>query len=207
MTKAASCVAAVLGAATLGFFAPGVASAAAVVGQPAPDFTLKDTGGASRNLADFKGKYVVLEWTNPDCPFVQKHYNSGNMPALQNKYTSAGVTWLTINSTALNHPEYKKPEQMAAFAKSHGAASTAFLLDPDGKVGTAYGAKTTPNMYVIDPQGKLIYAGAIDDKRSTDVADVKTAKNYVAVALDEAKAGKAITTASTSPYGCSVKYD
>ena len=180
--------------------------ATATVGQPAPAFTLPDTAGKTRSLAEFKGRFVVLEWNNPECPFVQKHYRSGNMQSLQKTYTAENVAWLTINSTNEKHGEYKPPATYAQYARDSGAASTAFLLDADGTVGLAYGAKTTPHMYVIDPRGKLIYAGAIDDKRSTEVADVKGAKNFVAAALAEARAGKAVTTATTTPYGCSVKY-
>ena len=175
------------------------------VGQPAPDFTLSDLSGKSVKLSDLKGKLVVLEWVNPDCPYVQKHYNSANMPGLQKEY-SGKVTWLTINSTREGHSEFKSPQQMAAWMKQTGGAPAATLLDRDSKVGRLYGAVTTPHMYVIDPKGTLVYVGAIDDKRSTNPADVKTAKNYVRAALGETMAGKAVSTASTSPYGCTVKY-
>ena len=175
------------------------------VGQPAPDFTLSDLSGKSVKLSDLKGKLVVLEWVNPDCPYVQKHYNSANMPGLQKEY-SGKVTWLTINSTREGHSEFKSPQQMAAWMKQTGGAPAATLLDRDSKVGRLYGAVTTPHMYVIDPKGTLVYVGAIDDKRSTRVEDVKTAKNYVRAALGETMAGKAVSTASTSPYGCTVKY-
>ncbi len=175
------------------------------VGQPAPDFTLSDLSGKSVKLSDLKGKLVVLEWVNPDCPYVQKHYNSANMPGLQKEY-SGKVTWLTINSTREGHSEFKSPQQMAAWMKQTGGAPAATLLDRDSKVGRLYGAVTTPHMYVIDPKGTLVYVGAIDDKRSTRQEDVKTAKNYVRAALGETMAGKAVSTASTSPYGCTVKY-
>jgi len=175
------------------------------VGQPAPDFTLSDLSGKAVKLSDLKGKLVVLEWVNPDCPYVQKHYNSANMPGLQKEY-SGKVTWLAINSTREGHSEFKSPQQMQSWMKEKGGAPAATLLDRDSKVGKLYGAVTTPHMYVIDPKGTLVYVGAIDDKRSTNPADVKTAKNYVRVALGETMAGKPVTTASTTPYGCTVKY-
>lgn len=186
-------------------FAP-AASAAVAAGQPAADFSLTDVTGKSHKLSDFRGKYVVLEWFNSDCPFVVKHYGTGNMQDLQGKYTGKGVVWLTINSTNPRHGDFKSPEQSQAILKEWKAAPTAMMLDPDGKVGQLYGAKTTPHMWVIDPEGKVIYAGGIDDKRSSNPADVKTAKNFVAAALDEAKAGKPVSVASAPPYGCSVKY-
>lgn len=182
------------------------ASATALPGQPAPAFELTAADGKPVRLADLRGRFVVLEWTNPACPFVQKHYGSGNMQALQKRYTAANVAWLTINSTAQSHPEYLPPAQMASWVKQQGAAPTAVLLDADGKVGRAYGARTTPHMYVIDPNGVLVYAGAIDDKRSTNVADVKTAKNYVVAALTDAMAGKPVGIGHTQAYGCSIKY-
>jgi peroxiredoxin len=179
---------------------------AANVGQPAPEFTLTDTAGKTVKLSDLKGKHVVLEWVNPECPYVQKHYNSANMPGLQKEAAGQKVTWLTINSTRQGHSEYKSEQQMDSWMKQKGAAPAATLLDKDSKVGRAYGAVTTPHMYIIDPRGTLVYAGAIDDKRSTRVEDVKTAKNYVRAALGETLAGKAVSTASTTPYGCTVKY-
>jgi peroxiredoxin len=182
------------------------AMAQAVPGHPAPAFALTDLAGKPVRLSDFRGRFVVLEWTNPSCPFVQKHYVSGNMPALQKRYTAEGVAWLVVNSTAANHPEFVAPAQQAAWLDKHGAAPTAAMLDPEGKVGRAYGARATPHMYVIDPNGKLVYAGAIDDKRSANPADVKTARNFVAQALDEARAGRPVATASTQAYGCSIKY-
>jgi peroxiredoxin len=175
-------------------------------GQPAPDFTLKDLQGKAVRLSDLKGKYVVLEWVNPDCPYVQKHYNSANMPSLQKEFGAKNVAWLAINSTREGHSEFKSPRQMDAWMKQKGAAPAATLLDRDSKVGRAYGAVTTPHMYIIDPKGTLVYVGAIDDKRSTRVEDVKTSKNYVRAALGEALAGRAVSTASTTPYGCTVKY-
>jgi peroxiredoxin len=184
------------------------ASAALAVnpGQPAPDFTLSDLSGKPVKLSALKGKFVVLEWVNPECPYVQKHYNSANMQNLQKEYGARQVTWLAINSTREGHSEFKSPQQMGGWMKDKGAAPAATLLDRDSKVGRLYGAVTTPHMYVIDPKGTLVYVGAIDDKRSTNPADVKTAKNYVRVALEESLAGKPVSTASTTPYGCSVKY-
>jgi len=175
-------------------------------GQPAPDFTLSDLAGKPVKLSDLKGQFVVLEWVNPDCPYVQKHYNSANMPGLQKEFGAKKVTWLSINSTREGHSEFKSPQQMGSWMKEKGGAPAATLLDRDSKVGKMYGAVTTPHMYIIDPKGTLVYAGAIDDKRSTNPADVKTAKNYVRVALDESMAGKPVSNASTSPYGCTVKY-
>ena len=174
-------------------------------GQPAPDFTLSDTSGKAVKLSDLKGKTVVLEWVNPECPYVQKHYDSANMPGLQKEF-AAKVTWLTINSTREGHSEFKTPQQMDAWMKKTGGAPAATLMDRDSKVGRLYGATNTPQMFVIDPKGTLVYAGAIDDKRSTRQEDVKTAKNYVVAALDEMKAGKPVTVATTTPYGCTVKY-
>jgi len=175
-------------------------------GQPAPDFTLTDLSGKPVKLSELKGKLVVLEWVNPECPYVQKHYNSANMPNLQKEYAGRQVTWLAINSTREGHSEFKTPQQMGGWMKEKGAAPAATLLDRDSKVGKLYGATNTPQMFVIDPKGMLVYAGAIDDKRSTNPADVKTAKNYVRVALEESLAGKPVSTASTTPYGCTVKY-
>ena len=188
------------------FAAAPAAAAPAAIGKPAPVFALPDASDKPLKLSDYAGKYVVLEWTNPDCPFVQKHYNSGNMPGLQGEAGGKDVVWLTINSTHPQHSEYKTPPVMKSWLASKNAKPAAMLFDRDGKVGTEYGARTTPHMYIIDPQGKLVYMGAIDDKRSTNLEDVKTAKNYVRAALDEAKAGKPVTLASTVPYGCSIKY-
>jgi peroxiredoxin len=181
-------------------------AAQAVVGQPAPAFSLPDSKGGTQSLGSFKGKLVVLEWVNPDCPFVQKHYGSGNMQKLQKTYAAKGIAWLTIDSSAPGKQGHLDPSAAEAFIKEKAASPTALLLDPQGKVGRAYGAKTTPHMFVIDASGRLIYNGAIDDKPSTDPADVATATNYVRAALDEALSGKPVTTATTQPYGCSVKY-
>lgn len=179
---------------------------ALTIGQPAPDFALPDLQGKTLKLSDYAGRFVVLEWVNPECPFVKKHYNSANMPALQKEASARNVVWLSINSTHPGHSEFKTPAEMKSWLSSKNAAPQAMLFDRDGGTGKLYGAKTTPHMYIIDPSGKLIYAGGIDDKRSTNIDDIKTAKNYVRVALDEALAGKSVTVASSVPYGCSIKY-
>jgi peroxiredoxin len=183
----------------------GPALAAAVVGQPAPAFTATDLSGKPVSLADYKGKTVVLEWHNFGCPFVQKHYKSGNMQALQKKY-GADVVWLTVNSTNAGHQDYMAPDKLAKALSDFGATPTRFVMDEPGTVGLAFGAKVTPHMFIIDPSGKVAYNGAIDDKRSASVEDVKTARSFVAAALDEMKAGKAVSNASNSPYGCTIKY-
>jgi peroxiredoxin len=179
---------------------------AAVPGAPAPDFTVSDTAGKPVRLADFKGKFVVLEWTNPECPFVRKHYDSQNMQGLQKEFGARDVVWLSINSTNKSSGEFKTPAEMDAWLKAQGAAPKAALIDASSATGRAYAARTTPHMFVVDPAGKLVYAGAIDDKRSANPADAKSANNYVRAALNESLAGKPVTVASTQPYGCSVKY-
>ncbi len=193
-----------LAAFTLAAFSA-AAFASAPPGQPAPTFTLTDLDGKPVKLEDYKGKTVVLEWNNFGCPFVQKHYRSGNMQALQKKYAN-DVVWLTMNSTNKSSTDYQAPAVLTKELSGFKAEPARYLMDDPGTVGMAYGAKTTPQMFIIDPSGKVVYNGAIDDKRSTDLADVKTAKNYVVAALDEMKAGKPISVASTQPYGCSVKY-
>ena len=184
----------------------GLSLAETQVGKAAPNFSLPDTNGKTHSLADLKGKYVVLEWYQPDCPFVRKHYRSGNMQALQKEYTAKGVTWLSIDSSAPGEEGNYPASKLNEISAQDSAARTALLLDPSGEVGRLYGAKTTPDMYVIDPNGILVYKGAIDNKRSTDLADVKTATNYVKVALEAVMAGKTFATTATQPYGCSVKY-
>jgi peroxiredoxin len=183
----------------------GAALASAVVGTPAPSFTLTDLEGKPVSLADYKGRTVVLEWHNFACPFVQKHYRSGNMQALQKKY-GADVVWLAVNSTNAKASDYMEPPKIAAQLKRFDAAPARYLMDEPGTMGLAYGARTTPHMYVIDPAGRVVYNGAIDDRRSTNPEDVKVAKNYVVAALEDLKAGKAVATPSTAPYGCTVKY-
>lgn len=190
----------------LGLLAAGVAAAQATVGQPAPAFALTDTQGRAVKLADFKGKHVVLEWVNPGCPYVQKHYNSGNLPTTQKGARAKDVVWLAVNSTSTDHPDYLKPTALDAWLKGRDAAMNATLMDVDGKTGRAYGARATPHMYLIDPAGKLIYAGAIDSIPSANAADIKTATNYVNQALGEALAGKPVSKPVTQAYGCSIKY-
>lgn len=182
------------------------AAAAPVVGQPAPDFRLTDVNGKAVSLSDFRGRTVVLEWNNPGCPYVKKHYGSGNMQKTQAAAAKDGAAWLTINSGAPGKEGHmSRPEAKAALAKS-GAKSTAYLLDPQGAVGRAYGAKTTPHMYVVNKTGTLVYAGGIDDKPTANPADLAAARNHVQAALSELKAGKPITVATSRPYGCAVKY-
>jgi peroxiredoxin len=175
-------------------------------GAAAPDFTLTDTNGKKHNLSDFKGKLVVLEWLNPDCPFVVKHYGPGNMQGLQKRYTDQGVIWLSINSSAEGKEGYYSAEALNEWANKSGVKTTAILLDSDGKVGKRFGAKTTPHMFIIDASGNVVYQGAIDSVASTDDADIKDATNYVSTTLDEIMAGKTVSTPSTKSYGCSVKY-
>jgi peroxiredoxin len=177
------------------------------VGSAAPNFSATDSHGKPVSLADYKGKYVVLEWFNPECPFVKKHYGSGNMQKLQENFTSKGVAWLTIDSNAPGKEGSLKPEQANKTMADWKVHSTALLLDPDGKVGKAYGAKNTPHMFVINPEGKVIYEGAIDSKASPNPDDIPSSTNYVKVALDESMAGKQVSTPSSRPYGCSVKYE
>jgi peroxiredoxin len=193
-------------AATTLTLACGLALAQATVGQPAPAFTATDTSGKAVSLADFKGKTVVLEWVNPGCPYVRKHYDSANMQGTQKSATGKNVVWLAVNSTAQGHGDFKKPADMAAWMQSQKASATATLIDADGKVGKAYGARTTPHMYIVDAKGTLVYAGGIDDKPTASAADVKGATNHVNAALADIAAGKPVAQATTRPYGCSVKY-
>ena len=189
------------------FAAAALAQAAPSVGQPAPDFAVKDANGRTVKLSDFRGKHVVLEWTNPACPYVRKHYDSGNMPATQKDAVRQGVVWLSINSTAKSSGEYLEPAKLLAWQQQRGAQPTAMLMDEQGTVGKAYGARTTPHMYIVDPQGRLAYAGGIDSIPSSNPDDIRKAVNYVRTGLGEALAGKAISNATTRPYGCSVKYE
>ena len=179
--------------------------AVATVGQAAPDFSALDTAGKNHKLSDFKGKLVVLEWTNPGCPFVRKHY-SGNMQDLQKEFTGKGVIWLAVNSTETDSGDYLAPAKLAGWMGEKQAKPTATLMDESGRIGQLYGAKTTPHMYIINPQGQLVYAGGIDSIASASVDDIKTATNYVRQGLSEALGGKAISVASSRAYGCSVKY-
>ena len=180
--------------------------AAPQLGQPAPDFTLSDQTGKPVKLSDAKGKFVVLEWFNKDCPFVRKHYGSKNMQGLQKKYGKKGVVWYSIVTSRAGKEGHLTPAEAAAEMKADGMASKAILLDEKGDVGRMYSAKTTPHMFVVDKKGVLIYQGGIDDTASADPADITSSKNYVAAALDEAMAGKPVSTPSSTPYGCSVKY-
>ena len=182
------------------------AQATASVGQPAPAFSAVDTGGKTVSLAEFKGKTVVLEWVNPGCPYVVKHYGSGNMQATQKGARDKGVVWLAINTTATEHRDYLAPTAMAGWMAQQKAVASATLMDSDGKVGRAYGARTTPHMYIVDAKGTLVYAGGIDNKPSANPADIPAARNHVNAALAEVLAGKAVSEAQTRPYGCSVKY-
>jgi peroxiredoxin len=176
------------------------------IGQPAPAFAATDASGKPVSLADYRGRTVVLEWVNPECPYVRKHYDSGNMQATQKAATSKGVVWLSVNSTYAGHVDFKPASEMTAWIQRQGAAPTATLMDSEGKIGRAYGARTTPHMYVIDAKGTLVYAGGIDDRPSANPADVKGAKNLVNAALVDVLAGKPVAQSVTRPYGCSVKY-
>jgi peroxiredoxin len=187
-------------------FAINVVRASVEIGKPAPDFTLTDIAGKAHKLSDYKGKVIVLEWTNSGCPLVQKHYNSGNMQKTQRAAAADGAVWLQINS---GHPGAQgdlSNEEAAAWLKKKGAKVTASFRDQSGKVGRMYGAQTTPHMYVINQDGTLVYNGAIDSIPSADQADIAKATNYVLAALEAVKAGKPVEKAATKPYGCNVKY-
>ena len=185
----------------------GTVFAAPQTGQPAPEFTLTDSNGKSHKLSDFKGKFVVLEWLNHECPFVVKHYGSGNMQKLQKEYTGKDVVWLSIVSSAPSKQGHMSTEETNKTKEEKGSAATAVLIDENGTVGRLYEAKVTPHLFVVDPEGTLIYMGAIDDKKSVDAADIAGAKNYVKQALDEAMAGKPVSEPTTTAYGCPVKYN
>jgi AhpC/TSA family len=175
-------------------------------GSPAPEFKGTDSNGVQHSLSQYKGKYVVLEWANKGCPYDQKHYLSGSMANLQKEWTAKGVIWLSVISSALGEQGYVTPAEENAYLKTVNAAPTAVLLDSTGVIGRLYSAKTTPHMFVIDPTGKLIYQGAIDNKPTTEQADLKGAQNYLNDALNASMAGKPVAVESTRPYGCSVKY-
>lgn len=191
---------------TLALFAAGFAHAEGVPGKPAPAFEVKDANGKTQKLSDYKGQWVVLEWFNKDCPYVKKHYGAKNMQKIQKTYTDKKVVWLTVLSSAPGEQGYTDAKTTLADFKTRESQPTAILLDPEGTVGKAYGAKTTPHMYVINPDQNVVYAGAIDDNDSSDPSVIAKSKNYVAAALDEGLANKPVTTASTRPYGCAVKY-
>ncbi len=197
-----------LSAVTLGI-AVALAAAPALAqqaGSQAPNFTLSDTAGRPVQLADFHGKYVVLEWTNPECPFVQSHYEARSMQGMQRAWGAHDVVWLTINSTNQQNAEYKNGAQMASWMQAQGAAQKAVLIDGSSEVARAYAAKTTPQMFVIDPSGRVIYDGAMDEHRSARASAHNATDNYVQAALSSATAGRPVQVASTQPYGCSIKY-
>jgi AhpC/TSA family len=179
---------------------------AVVPGTPAPDFKGTDSTGAQHSLSEYRGKFVVLEWANQGCPYDRKHYLSGSMEAQQREWTAKGVIWLSVISSAPGEQGYVTPAEENTYLKTMHAAPTAALLDPDGTIARIYGAKTTPHIFVIDPTGKLIYQGAIDDKPTTEQEDLKGARNYLNETLTAAMAGKPLQVESTRPYGCSVKY-
>src|SRR2546429_9075144 len=193
---------------TLIAFAAGALYAADVppVGSAAPDFSAPDASGKTQSLSQYKGKYVVLEWFNPECPFVKKHYGSDNMQKLQGEYTGKGVVWLTIDSHAPESEGSLSPEQAQKVMKDWNTKQTALLLDPEGKAGRTYNARNTPHMFVINPEGKVSYEGAIDSKATPNPADIPSSTNYVKAALDESMSGKTVSNSNTRPYGCSVKY-
>jgi hypothetical protein len=176
------------------------------VGQAAPEFELADAAGKKHKLSQYKGKYVVLEWLNHGCPFVKKFYGAGKMQEIQKTYTAKNVVWLSVISSAPGKEGFGTPAEVAKDQKEKGSNATAVLIDESGKVGKSYGARTTPHMYVVNPEGKLVYLGAMDDKPGTDASALKDAKNYVVAALDASLAGKPVEKASTEPYGCGVKY-
>jgi len=176
------------------------------VGGSAPDFTGADSQGHTRKLSDYRGKFVVLEWHNNGCPYTQKHYNSGNMQRLQKEWTAKGVVWFTIISSVPGTEGYVTAAEENAYMAKMNASPTAALLDSTGQIGKLYSAKTTPQMIIINPQGSIIYDGAIDDRPSSDASDIAHSKNYVSAVLQEATAGKSVSVSSTRPYGCSVKY-
>lgn len=176
------------------------------IGAPAPLFVGEDALGNTHELKNYRGKIVVLEWTNPECPYVVKHYETGNMQGLQKQYTEQGVIWLTVNSSARNKQGNMSAEQAQSYLSEKGAAPSAYLIDSSGTIGKMYGAKTTPHMFIVNAAGELVYAGAIDDNSSSRYSSIEGAKNYVAEALDALLESKPIQTASTRAYGCSVKY-
>lgn len=181
-------------------------SFAAKVGEKAPDFKVNDMNGKAHQLSDFKGKYVVLEWMNEGCPFVVKHYSSNNMQKLQKEFTGKNVVWLTVASSAKGKQGHWTADQAKAKAKEWNIASSAILLDTDAKMGKAYGAKVTPHMFVINPEGTIVYNGAIDSNDSSDASDIPNSTNYVAEALNSSMAGKPIKVSTSKPYGCGVKF-
>ena len=195
-----------LAAAVLATTSQAWAQATATVGQAAPNFSAKDTSGKTVQLSDFKGKTVVLEWVNPGCPYVRKHYDGGNMQGTQQDALAKNVVWLAINSTGTDHPDYLEPAKLAAWMKQQKAPASHTLMDESGKIGKAYGARTTPHMYIVDGKGVLVYAGGIDSLPTASASDIPKATNYIKVSLGEMAGGKALSNSVTRPYGCSVKY-
>lgn len=183
-----------------------VSAKSAKVDQPAPGFSLMDSNGKKHSLSDFKGKWVVLEWVNFGCPFVRKHYDSNNMQNLQKAYTDRGIVWLSICSSASGKQGHYEGEELTSQIKEEGSHATAYLIDEEGTVGKMYEAKTTPHMFIVNPEGVLVYAGGIDNIASSDKDDIKNATNYVKETLDAGLAGKEIAVKGSKPYGCSVKY-
>ncbi len=185
---------------------PGPVSAALGLGQTAPDMTLSDVQGRSVRLSDYRGRHVVLEWNNPGCPFVRKHYRSGNMQALQAEARGQGVVWLTVNSTADGSADFLTPQQMARWLAEQKATPSTALVDENGELGRAMGARSALHMFILNPRGELIYAGAIDSVPSAKVEDLQTATNYVRQGLKEALAGQPLSVATSRPYGCPITY-
>ena len=208
LTKLRAKLSRTLGTAVGAFALAAVATSAlcAAAGQPAPDFTLTDTHGKPVHLSAYRGKYVVLEWTNPDCPFVQRHYNTHNMPELQKEWGARDVTWLSIDSSSRVSSAYKTAAQLNTWMGVHEGSQNAVLIDSDSATARLYAAKTTPHMFVINPEGRIVYAGAIDDRPGASAAETRKAKNYVRTALAAAAGGAAIDPANTTPYGCSIEY-
>lgn len=193
-------------AAAIAMAAAAPAAATATVGQPAPNFTVTDSNGRQHSLSDFRGRTVVLEWTNAECPFVRKFYGPGEMQRLQAEATRNGVIWLTVNSGAPGKQGHVTPAEANAKMREAGFASTAYIPDPEGTLGRLFGARTTPHMFVIDPRGTLVYAGAIDDTPTANSADIAKARNFVRLALADIAAGRPVAIPTSRPYGCSVKY-
>lgn len=191
----------------LSLLSPALAQTHTEIGQPAPDFTLKDTNGERHTLSDYEGKYVVLEWMDFRCPFTRKHYDTGNMQKLQETYTDKGVVWLSVYSTAPSHRAHVPSKKMAAKNEELGGHQTAMLLDPTGEVGKKYGAKVTPHMYVISPKRELLYRGAIDDQPSHDKSDIDGSTNYVRKTLNAAMSGDEVNPKQVKAYGCPIKYE
>lgn len=175
-------------------------------GTQAPDFEYTDVEGNTGKLSDLRGKYVIVEWFNHGCPFVAKHYDSKKMQGLQEEYTATDVVWIAVNSTSKGHGDYRDPEQSKSNAEKHGTSATHIVIDDQGDIGKLYGAKTTPHIFIVNPEGILIYQGAADNIKSTDTEDIAKATNYIDLAMTEALTPKELTNPETKPYGCSVKY-